>query len=430
MKTEGLLRRSIVLLTGLFILTLGIALSVKANLGISPVSSNPYVYSLGFPLTMGMFTVILNIIFILLQMTLLRRDYQWIQLLQLPVAMVFGAFTDLALYLVSSNMHVSNYLLQWLFCILSIALVALGVYLQVKAKVIYLAGEGLCLAISKTFHVEFGKVKVGLDCTLVVIGVISSFIFLHELRGIREGTIAAALLVGTTVRLYSRKLKFLDPLLGEKVPEVTVTRISSADLKKNLIITIAREFGSGGHEIGQIVARALDIPFYDKELIDLSAKEGRLSPEYVKAHEQKLKHSLLFELIEQNYAYVEGERSALDTLFEAQSKVIWDISEKGSCVIVGRCADRILQEHPGCFTVFIHAPKEFRLQRIIHEYGLSPVNAGKEMSRIDRERVNYCRHYTQLTRGKPGSYNLSIDSSVSGIENAAKMIVDALNKGR
>ena len=93
------------------------------------MSSNPYVYSLGFPLTMGMFTVILNIIFICLQMALLRRDYQWIQLLQLPVAMVFGAFTDLALYLVASNIHVSNYPLQWLFCILSIALVALGVYL-------------------------------------------------------------------------------------------------------------------------------------------------------------------------------------------------------------------------------------------------------------------------------------------------------------
>ena len=167
MKTEGLLRRSIVLLTGLFILTLGIALSVKANLGISPVSSNPYIYSLGFPLTMGMFTVILNILFILLQMALLRRDYQWIQLLQLPVALVFGAFTDLALYLVSANVHVSNYLMQWLLCILSIALVAMGVYLQVKAKVIYLAGEGLCLAISKTFHVEFGKVKVGLDLSLI-----------------------------------------------------------------------------------------------------------------------------------------------------------------------------------------------------------------------------------------------------------------------
>ena len=282
MKKQGLFRRSIVLITGLFILTLGIALSVKANLGTSPVSSNPYVYSLGFPLTMGMFTVILNIIFILLQMALLRKDYQWIQLLQLPVAMVFGAFTDLALYLVSSNVHVSNYLLQWLFCILSIALVALGVYLQVKARVIYLAGEGLCLAISKTFHLEFGKVKVGLDCSLVAIGVISSFILLHDLKGIREGTVAAALLVGTTVRLYSRKLKFLDPLLGEKEIDVTATGITSADLKKNLIITIAREFGSGGHEIGQLVAKALDIPFYDKELIDLRQRKAICLPNLLK----------------------------------------------------------------------------------------------------------------------------------------------------
>jgi uncharacterized membrane protein YczE len=213
-KKERLLIRCIVQVAGLFIMALGVALSVKADLGTSPISSVPYVYSLGFPFTMGVSTVAINVIFILLQLVVLKKEFQPIQLLQLPVAIMFGFFTDVTLSLVSSNLLASNYFFQWILCLLGCLTIAFGVYLQVKAKVIYLAGDGLVLAICTTFHKEFGKVKVGFDCTLVVIGIISSLVLLHSLHGIREGTIVAALLVGTTVRFYSKKLKFVDALLG------------------------------------------------------------------------------------------------------------------------------------------------------------------------------------------------------------------------
>jgi len=215
MKKERLLIKCIVQVTGLFIMALGVALSVKADLGTSPISSVPYVFSLGSSLSMGASTVALNVMFILMQIVLLRKEFQPVQILQLPVAIVFGFFTDVAFSLVSSNLLVTNYFIQWMLCLSGCLAISFGVFLQVKAKVIYLAGDGLVLAICTVFHKGFGKVKVGFDCTLVVIGIISSMLLLHGLHGIREGTIAAALLVGTFVKFYSRKLKFLDSLSGD-----------------------------------------------------------------------------------------------------------------------------------------------------------------------------------------------------------------------
>jgi len=426
MKTEGIFKRSIALIAGLFIMAFGVALSVKANLGTSPISCVPYVYSLGFPITIGAASIVMNAVLILLQIAVLRKEYQLIQLLQFPVAVVFGFFIDFAMFILS-DLQPSNYLWQWILCLLSCAIIAFGVFLEVKAKVTYLAGEGLSLAISKAFHMEFGKVKVGLDSTLVIIGIVSSFLFLHNIQGIREGTIAAALLVGTMAKFYSKKLVFVDRLLGEETATNTaIPIIVSTTGSAGLIINIAREYGSGGHEIGEIVARKLGISFYDTKLIDLSAAASGLTPEYVKENEQKLANSLLFDLYEQNYAYVDEEMPPLDTLFMVQSKVIRDISQKESCVIVGRCADFVLKSHPNCFNVFIHANKEYRTQRIIHEYGTDAALADRELERKDKERSNYCRHYTHRTWGQSDNYHLALDNSLFGTSQTAQLIIDAV----
>jgi len=426
MKKDKLLKRCIVLVIGLFIMAIGVALSIKANLGTSPVSCVPYVYSLGFPMTVGLLSIIVNVLMILLQIVLLRKDYQLIQLVQLPVALIFGFFIDFAMLLLS-GLQSSNYIYQWILCLLSCVIIAFGVFLEVKANVTYLAGEGLSIAISKAFHKEFGKAKVSVDASLVIIGVASSFILLHRLEGIREGTMAAALLVGTIARFYNKKFKFIDSLVSIEKKEAD-EQASTSDQEKRVIITIAREFGSGGHEIGEIIAKELGISFYDTKLIDLSAAESGLTPEYVKEHEQKLANSLLFDLYEQNYAYVNEEMPPLDTLFMIQSKIIRDISEKESCVIVGRCADYVLKSNPNCFNTFIHADKKYRIKRIINDYGIAPNMAEKELERKDRDRTNYCKHYTHRIWGMASNYNLAIDSSLFGPEKSAMLIIEALHK--
>ncbi len=209
------LKRYVFLFTGLFIMAFGVAISTKANLGISPVSCVPYILSLGLPFTMGEIAIVMHVLFIILQIALLKKDFKPVQFLQLGIAVVFGAFTDFTLWLVSLfGLVPANYFIQWLLCLLSFAIIAFGLNLEVKANVVMLAGEGLMLAISKVFHIEFAKVKVGFDCSQVLLGLIISFLFFHSLHGIREGTIAAAIAVGTCVRFYSKNLSFINKRLA------------------------------------------------------------------------------------------------------------------------------------------------------------------------------------------------------------------------
>ena len=199
-------KRYLLLLAGLSIMAFGVAFSIKASLGTSPISSVPYVVSLFAPLTVGTATIVMHCVFILLQILILRRNYHPIQLMQLPVAVFFGYLTDFGVWAVR-GIHCSTYWQQWIVCLIGILLVAAGVSLEVKAGVVVLAGEGVVLAICKVLpKIKFGYMKVGFDVTLVVIACILSFIFTGHLQGVREGTVAAALLVGLIAKQIGKLL--------------------------------------------------------------------------------------------------------------------------------------------------------------------------------------------------------------------------------
>ena len=199
-------KRYLLLLSGLSIMAFGVAFSIKASLGTSPISSVPYVVSLFAPLTVGTATIVMHCVFILLQILILRRNYHPIQLMQLPVAVFFGYLTDFGVWAVR-GIHCSTYWQQWIVCLIGILLVAAGVSLEVKAGVVVLAGEGVVLAICKVLpKIKFGYMKVGFDVTLVVIACILSFTFTGHLQGVREGTVAAALLVGLIAKQIGKLL--------------------------------------------------------------------------------------------------------------------------------------------------------------------------------------------------------------------------------
>lgn len=199
-------KRYLLLLAGLSIMAFGVAFSIKASLGTSPISSVPYVVSLFAPLTVGTATIVMHCVFILLQILILRRNYHPIQLMQLPVAVFFGYLTDFGVWAVR-GIHCSTYWQQWIVCLIGILLVAAGASLEVKAGVVVLAGEGVVLAICKVLpKIKFGYMKVGFDVTLVVIACILSFTFTGHLQGVREGTVAAALLVGLIAKQIGKLL--------------------------------------------------------------------------------------------------------------------------------------------------------------------------------------------------------------------------------
>ena len=201
-----ILKRYLLLLVGLSIMAFGVAFSIKASLGTSPISSVPYVVSLFTSLTVGTATITMHCVFILLQILILRKNYHPIQLMQLPVAFFFGYLTDFGVWAVR-GIHCDTYWQQWLVCLAGILLVAVGVSFEVKAGVIVLAGEGVVLAICKVFpKVKFGYMKVGFDVTLVKIACILSLSFTGQLQGVREGTVAAALLVGMLAKQLGKLL--------------------------------------------------------------------------------------------------------------------------------------------------------------------------------------------------------------------------------
>lgn len=209
MKTvpKHMLRRCLLLVVGLVIMAFGVAFSIKAGLGTSPISSLPYVLSLlPLGLTVGTATIAMHVTLILLQILLLRRRYDPFQLAQLPVALVFGSLTDFSVWALQA-INVSAYPARWVLCIIGILLVGVGVSFEVTANVVTLAGEGMVLAVCKVFPVPFGNAKIGFDVTLVVIASVLSLLFLGGLYGVREGTVAAAFCVGLVARQVNRPMR-------------------------------------------------------------------------------------------------------------------------------------------------------------------------------------------------------------------------------
>lgn len=202
---KTLARRWAFLGVGLMIMAFGVAFSIKAGLGTSPISSLPYVVSCFSSLSVGQATIIMHCAFILLQIIILRKRYEIVQLLQLPVAIIFGYLTDFSIYVIQ-GLSCHSYIQQWICCVVGIVVIAVGISFEVVANAVTLAGEGLILAICKVSSIKFGNMKVLFDVALVCSAIVLSLIFMRNITGVREGTVAAALLVGTLTKRFNKIL--------------------------------------------------------------------------------------------------------------------------------------------------------------------------------------------------------------------------------
>ena len=194
------------------------------------------------------------------------------------------------------------------------------------------------------------------------------------------------------------------------------------------IITISREFGSGGRTIGHLVAEKLGIPFYDKELVDHIALESGFAPKFIEEHGEHApgKSAFSYAFSHQAVPGVMNGLSTADFLWNVQCGVIMQLAEQGPCVIVGRNADYILKDRKDCFHAFIHADKEFRADRIVRLYGEAEKSPSARLNEKDkRRRVNY-HHYTGRDWGDPHNYDICLDSSKIGVEECANIIVSLI----
>lgn len=200
-------------------------------------------------------------------------------------------------------------------------------------------------------------------------------------------------------------------------------------MTKNTIITIGRQFGSGGHEIGELLAKKLGIPFYDRNLVKMAAEELHITEEQAKLEDEKKLMSIVsnYNLAMGGYndfmANAEFYAPVGRDLYAVQSAIIKKLAQKGSCVIVGRCADYVLKDYPGCINVFICASKEDRKNRVMDKYHLSERKAAEKMKKIDRERKYYYETYSGKEWGSIQSHQILMNSSLLGKEKIVEYLV-------
>lgn len=202
-------------------------------------------------------------------------------------------------------------------------------------------------------------------------------------------------------------------------------------MKTKSIITIARQYGSGGRAIGRKLAEKLEVPFYDKELLERAANDSGICKELFENHDEKPTNSFLYSLVMDTYSF--GYNSAAFTdlpmnhkVFLAQFEAIKKLASEGPCVMVGRCADYALADFNNCFSVFIHSDLEIRTRRIAKEYDMKDNKARDAILKTDKSRSSYYNYYTNKRWADAASYNLCVDSGKMGFEGAVECIIQAV----
>ena len=199
-------------------------------------------------------------------------------------------------------------------------------------------------------------------------------------------------------------------------------------MAEKIIFTIGRQFGSGGRKVGKLLSEKLGIPYYDRELLAIAAKDSGFSESLFHSADEKPSSSILYSLVMGSYPMASGtmgfnEMPLNDQLFLIQSNTIRKVAKKGSCIIIGRCADYILKGNPDLISIFIHAPLEARVKRAVECYEVPADRAEEVCLKNDKSRANFYNYYSDQKWGMCRTYSLSLDSSLLGIEGCVDEII-------
>lgn len=253
---------------------------------------------------------------------------------------------------------------------------------------------------------------------------IPAMIILGKLYGINGILYAGPVADGTAFIISSILLAVEIKTLGKKSEKDKMLLVDDTStnnkLTKHIVITIAREYGSGGRYIGRLIADKLGIKFYDKDFVTTLSEQTGLSEEYIENNEQR-RNTL--DAINNGYYF---NLSNSDELFVKESKLIKELAEKESCVIIGRCSDFILKDNEDTINIFVYSNMEDKVKRVVERYGINQKDAEKEIKNIDKQRSNHYKHYTGKKWGENQNYDLCINSDALGVEKSADLICEMI----
>ncbi len=418
---NNLMKRLIMYFVGLFMMTIGIALSVKSNMGVSPVSSIPYTMTCVWGIEMGKATILFHCVLVVLQILLLRRKFKVKNLLQIAVGVIFGYFTTFCNWGASFLPTPENIAIRIVMILVSTVFVAIGIFLYMPPNIMPLAGEGAMQSVSDVTGIAFPKVKIGFDISMVIISLVSCLCFIKSFGSVGIGTILAAVLVGTVLGFISKRFgKYRDNWLG-------MTKNIQEPVQNNsdkFVITIAREYGSGGREIGKKIAAELGIAYYDLDIIRKAAQENGFTENEILQNDQSVKNpaiqSLYYWCVQSTS---EAELPIVERIYHAQEKTIRKCANENSCVIVGRLSNFILKDYRG-LKVFIGADMDSKIKKVSAREKLNEKAARTKIEKVENERENHCYYFTHKHWRDSSNYDFYIKSDILGTEKTAKLIAD------
>ncbi len=434
-------KRLLIYVVGLYLMAIGVVFSSKSSLGVSPVSSLGNVLfrigqGAGAPawVNLGNCTTAVFCLYLVVELLFLGKNFKPAMLLQIVVSLLFGQLVHLATAMLHFLPAPGSYAVQMLYLLISVPLVAAGVLLYLTPNLFPMPGEGLSIAIADKFGISVGTAKTIFDCSVVLLSVFASLFYFRALVGVREGTVICALLVGFVFRLLQKP--FQKPLLQFVARESKVDRALEAasqgyltDLvgKPKIIITIGREFGSGGRELGKHLAEKLGCAYYDREIITAIAERSKLAEDYVNqvVENQIRSYYPITIAVSMVPAPEDSIYTVNRSIFSAQSEILEELAQKSDCVIVGRCADHILAEY-NPFRVYVYADMAHKIARCRANgeggAGLTDKELEKRIRSVDKARAQYYRFCTGESHGDRLTYDLGINTSSIAIPDAVAAI--------
>lgn len=382
--------------------------------------------------SVGLYTHCMNILLLLLQVLLLRKDFKAKLLLQLVAGTMFGVFIDFSMWLTTFFQWGDapfEYVIRFVQVLAGVAILAYGVMCEVKSDILVLPAEGFTIALAKKTNKDFAKAKILTDTSLVSIAILLSFLFFGAWQWNLTGaaTLTSMMLVGVMVRFYSTRAAKLEQWLFPPSETEYTDLVTEEMATMPLVITIARKFGSGGHEIGEKLAEKLGMEFYDQRLIDLAAKELGIDSKTISNSEQHISTGKLLELIlGDKQIPIDMNPSKEDSIFVAQSRIIRKVATQKPCVIIGRCADYVLKDRPNCFNIFIMSDMEFARKRVMEEFDLVAEKAERKIIQTNQGRSNHYWQYTGRKWKDADLYDLVVNTSKIGIDKAVELIADTV----
>lgn len=421
-----LLKRYIFFFLGICLNAFGIALFTRSKLGTGPTSCIPYVVSLKSGLSFGTCTFMFNILLLLGQIILLRKNFPRYQLLQLPVTLLFSILIDGAMKF-TTFVNTDIYWIALFYNILGCVFRAVGVSCQVVADVVMLSTEAFVKALSDVSKKEFSWIKLFFDVFMAAVAIALSFLLLGRLESVREGTLIIVLLVGPVSHYFTKRLSFTNYVFENESELVFEPKLKISNSKR-IVITVTSEAGSGGRIIAKILGIKLKIPVYDKELVDLIAQEGGFTKRFVQAHNEILYRSTAEAFIQNNFSVENFHSKSYTRLYEAQERVISKLAERQNCIIVGHCSNFILKNNKNVMNILITADMKNRITYISEKYGLNRHDSQKKIRRQDHNTWEFYLHFTNQDWKDSGNYHLCLNSSLFGYEETAGIIEDIVKK--